>query len=208
MNTINKATKIYGSFSSKPGNNGCVFFNNKFQENGINAIYKSFYSDNIRNSVIAAKTLDFAGFAVSMPFKVEVLNHVDEIDFAAKVIGAANTIVNKDGRLKAYNTDWIGVYNYLSLLTKPEQLYILGNGGFGKAVEFACIQLNIPCKFILRAEWDKVPNLDGMVFNATPVDVEVKGTLIDGRPFVEGQGRVIADLQAEEQYKIYTKWVM
>jgi hypothetical protein len=32
--------------------------------------------------------------------------------------------------------------------------------------------------------------------------------LIDGRPFVEGQGRVIADLQAEEQYKIYTKWVM
>jgi shikimate 5-dehydrogenase len=208
VNTINKATKIYGSFSSKPGNNGCVFFNNKFQENGINAIYKSFYSDNIRNSVIAAKTLDFAGFAVSMPFKVEVLNHVDEIDFAAKVIGAANTIVNKDGRLKAYNTDWIGVYNYLSLLTKPEQLYILGNGGFGKAVEFACIQLNIPCKFILRAEWDKVPNLDGMVFNATPVDVEVKGTLIDGRPFVEGQGRVIADLQAEEQYKIYTKWVM
>ena len=185
-----------------------MFFNNKFQENGINAIYKSFYSDNIRNSVIAAKTLDFAGFAVSMPFKVEVLNHVDEIDFAAKVIGAANTIVNKDGRLKAYNTDWIGVYNYLSLLTKPEQLYILGNGGFGKAVEFACIQLNIPCKFILRAEWDKVPNLDGMVFNATPVDVEVKGTLIDGRPFVEGQGRVIADLQAEEQYKIYTKWVM
>jgi hypothetical protein len=84
----------------------------------------------------------------------------------------------------------------------------LGNGGFGKAVEYACIQLNIPCRFILRAEWDKVPNLDGMVFNATPVDVEVRGTLIDGRPFVEGQGRVIADLQAEEQYKIYTKWVM
>ncbi len=63
-------------------------------------------------------------------------------------------------------------------------------------------------RFILRAEWDKVPNLDGMIFNATPIDVEVKGTLIDGRPFVEGQGRVIADLQAEEQYKIYTKWMM
>jgi len=204
MNTINKGTKIYGSFSSNPGNNGCMFFNNKFQENGIDAIYKSFYSDNIRNSVIAAKTLYFAGFAVSMPFKVEVLNYVDEVDFAAKVIGAANTIINNKGFLKAYNTDWIGVYNYLSLLTKPEHLYILGNGGFGKAVEFACIQLNIPCRFILRAEWNKVPNLDGMVFNATPIDVEVKGTLIDGRPFVEGQGRVIADLQAEEQYKLYT----
>ena len=48
MNIINKDTKIYGSFSSNPGNNGCTFFNNKFQENNINAIYKSFYSDNIK----------------------------------------------------------------------------------------------------------------------------------------------------------------
>ena len=203
MNTINKDTKLYGSFSSNPGNNGCMFFNNKFKQDGINAIYKSFYSDNILSSIVAAKILKFSGFAVSMPFKAKVLGHVDEIDSAAEAIGAANTIVNKDGRLKAYNTDWIGVYKYLSLLTKPEQLLILGNGGFGRAVQYACTQLNIPYKFILRAEWDKVPNLDGMVFNATPVDVEVRGTLIDGRPFVEGQGRMIADLQAEEQYKLY-----
>jgi shikimate dehydrogenase len=207
VNTINKDTKIYGSFSSNPGNNGCIFFNNKFQENSINAIYKSFYSNNIKNSVIAAKALDFAGFAVSMPFKVEILNYVNEVDFPAKIIGAANTVVNSNGFLKAYNTDWMGVYNYLSIITKPEKLYILGNGGFGKAVEYACIQLNIPCRFILRAEWDKVPYLDGMTFNATPVDVKVKGTLIDGRPFVEGQGKEIAALQAEEQYKIYTEWV-
>jgi len=207
MYIVNKDTKLYGSFSSNPGNNGCIFFNTRFQQEGINAIYKSFYSDNILSSVIAAKILKFKGFAVSMPFKAEVLKHVDEVDFAAKIIGAANTVVNKDGFLKAYNTDWMGVYNYLSLLTKPEQLYILGNGGFGKAVEYACIQLSIPCRFILRAEWDKVPNLDGMVFNATPVDVEVRGTLIDGRPFVEGQGRMIADLQAEEQYKIYKEWM-
>ena len=203
MNIINKDTKLYGSFSSNPGNNGCMFFNTRFQQDGINAIYKSFYSDNILSSIIAAKVLKFSGFAVSMPFKVKVLEHVNEIDFAAKVIGAANTIINKDGYLKAYNTDWLGVYNYLSLLTKPEQLIILGNGGFGKAVEYACTQLNIPCRFILRDEWDRVPYLDGIIFNATPVDVEVRGTLIDGRPFVEGQGRVITDLQAEEQYKLY-----
>ena len=203
MSIINKDTKLYGSFSSNPGNNGCMFFNTRFQQDGINAIYKSFYSDNILSSVVAAKILKFSGFAVSMPFKAKVLGHVDEIDFAVEAIGAANTVINKDGHLKAYNTDWIGVYKYLSLLTKPEQLFILGNGGFGRAVQYACTQLNIPCKFILRDEWDRVPYLDGTVFNATPVDVEVRGTLIDGRPFVEGQGRIIADLQAEEQYKLY-----
>jgi shikimate 5-dehydrogenase len=182
-----------------------MYFNKRFQEDNINAIYKSFYSDDIKASVVAAKVLNFGGFAVSMPFKVEILKYVNTVDLPAKIIGAANTVVNNNGFLKAYNTDWVGVYNYLSLLTKPEHLFILGNGGFGKAVEYACIQLNIPCEFILRAEWDKVSYLDGTVFNATPADVEVKGTLIDGRPFVEGHGRVIADLQAEEQYKIYTK---
>lgn len=206
MNTINKDTKIYGSFSSNPGNNGCIFFNSRFQQDGINAIYKSFYSENILSATVAAKILDFGGFAVSMPFKVEVLKHVDEVDFPAKVIGAANTIVNSKGFLRAYNTDWMGVYNYL-IPNKPSHLYILGNGGFGKAVEYACIQLDIPCRFILRAEWDKVPNLEGTVFNATPIDVEVKGILIDGRPFTEA-GKEIAALQAEEQYKIYTKWML
>jgi shikimate 5-dehydrogenase len=205
VNTINKDTKIYGSFSSNPGNNGCIFFNNKFQQDGINAIYKSFYSDGILGSVVAAKILKFSGFAVSMPFKVEILDHVDEIEFAAKTIGAANTIVNNDGHLIAYNTDWIGVYKYL-LPNKPDKLFILGNGGFAKAVEYACNQLDISYEVITRKDWNKISNLKGTIFNATPVDVEVKGTLIDGRPFTES-GKQIAALQAEEQYRIYKEWI-
>ena len=205
MNTINKDTKIYGSFSSNPGNNGCIFFNNKFQQDGINAIYKSFYSDGILGSVVAAKILKFSGFAVSMPFKVEILDHVDEIESAAKTIGAANTIVNNDGHLIAYNTDWIGVYKYL-LPNKPDKLFILGNGGFAKAVEYACNQLDISYEVITRKDWNKISNLKGTIFNATPVDVEVKGTLIDGRPFTES-GKQIAALQAEEQYRIYKEWI-
>ena len=75
---VNKDTKIFCSFSNNPGNNGCVFFNNKFQENNINAIYKSFYSDNIEKSIEAVKTLNISGFAISMPFKVETLNYIDK----------------------------------------------------------------------------------------------------------------------------------
>ena len=55
---INKDTKIFCSFSSNPGNNGCEFFNTKFQENNINAIYKSFHSDDIVKSINAVKTLN------------------------------------------------------------------------------------------------------------------------------------------------------
>ena len=79
MKSINKDTKIYCSFSSNPGNNGCKYFNNLFERKNINAIYKSFYSDNIQKSIEAVKTLNISGFAVSMPFKTQVLKYVDKL---------------------------------------------------------------------------------------------------------------------------------
>ena len=149
---INKDTSIYCSFSQTPGNNGCKFFNSKFKENNINAIYKSFYSDNIEDSINAVKTLEIKGCAVSMPFKTEVLKYIDEKTSEVESIGAANTIINQNGYLKAYNTDWVGVYNYL-LKNLPNglgkaTLYILGNGGFSKATQYACDKLNFKYKLI------------------------------------------------------------
>ena len=198
---INKDTKIFCSFSSNPGNNGCEFFNTKFQENNINAIYKSFHSDDIVKSINAVKTLNITGFAVSMPFKTTVLNYVDELDEASKNIGAANTITNIDCYLKYYNTDWLGVFKYL--LEDINFLTILGDGGFSKAVQYMCTHKNIPYEVITRKDWDRVYNLKGYIFNATPIEVITKGHLIDGRPFTQS-GKIIAKLQAEEQYKIYT----
>lgn len=199
---INKDTKIFCSFSDNPGNNGCEFFNKKFYEHGINAIYKSFYSNNIAESIQAVKTLNIAGFAVSMPFKTEVLKYVDDIDDIVDRIGAANTITNINGHLKAYNTDWIGFSKYI--LDHVDFLNILGNGGFSKSIQFACSMKNIPYRVITRDDWHVVNDLTGYVFNATPIDIVTKGHLIDGRPN-SPQGYIISKLQAEEQYKIYLK---
>lgn len=202
MNIIDKNTKIYGSFSSNPGNNGCIYFNRRFAEDGINSIYKSFYSDNIKESVSAAKTLDFKGFAISSPFKIEVLKYVDELDYNTQQIGAANTIVNNNGILKAYNTDYIGVLKYLKN-RNIKKLIIVGDGGFSKAVRYACDILNIDTEIINRKNWNKLITLKGIIFNATPIEIHTDQILIDGRPFTE-EGKQIALLQAEEQYKIYT----
>lgn len=199
---INKDTKLYGSFSTNPGNNGCIFFNEAFKKNDINAIYKSFYSDNIEQLISSVKYLKFEGFALSMPHKIEILPYLDEIDEAAEEIGAVNTVVIKNGRLIGYNTDWIGVKEYFEEHT-PFSFSILGDGGFSKAVQYYCKVKKIPYEIITRKDWDKVKDLTGFVFNATPVDVDTKGYLIDGRPFTK-QGRIIANLQAKEQFKIYT----
>jgi shikimate dehydrogenase len=207
---INKDTKIYGSFSDNPGNNGCIFFNNEFEKHGINAIYKSFYSTDSAKLVESVKHLNFSGFALSMPLKVDIMNYLDEIDSAALEIGAVNTVINNDGKLTGYNTDWLGVKKYIEILPYcTDHITILGNGGFSKAVQYACKKLDINYTIITRKNWDELYNKDfwlsgtiNLIFNATPIDIIV-ANLIDGRPFTE-TGKIIANFQAKEQFLIYT----
>lgn len=200
---INKDTKIYCSFSSNPGNNGCIFFNDEFERNGIDAIYKSFYSDDIKKSIEAVKSLGIKGFALSMPFKIEALDYVDEVEESARKIGSINTVVNKDGYLKGYNTDWIGVKKYFET-RRFDSIYIIGNGGFSKAVQYTCDVMDIGFEVITRENWNIIEELkDKIIFNATPVDVNTDNFLVDGRPYTD-TGKEIALYQAEEQFKIYT----
>ena len=205
---IDKETLVYGSFSNNPGNNGCIFFNNAFEQYNINAIYKSFYSTEIEKLIISVKHLNFSGFALSMPLKNGIVKYLDNIESAALEIGAVNTVINNNGILTGYNTDWIGVKKYFELsIPKDNHITILGNGGFSKAVQYACNKLNMTYDIITRENWYKIPELDGVVFNATPVNIpvniETKYRLIDGIPFTE-TGKIIANLQAKEQFYLYT----
>ena len=200
---INKETEIYCSFSSNPGNNGCIFFNSEFKELNMNAIYKSFYSDDIKKSIEAVKSLDIKGFALSMPFKIEALDYVDEVEDSARKIGSINTVVNEDGHLKGHNTDWVGVKKYFET-KKFNLIYIMGNGGFSKAVQYVCDIMDIGFEIITRENWNIIEELeDKIIFNATPVDVNTDNFLVDGRPYTD-TGKEIALYQAEEQFKIYT----
>jgi shikimate dehydrogenase len=203
---IDKDTKIYCSFSSNPGNNGCIFFNTAFKNKKINAIYKSFYSDNIKKSIDAVKVLGISGFAVSMPFKIEILEYVDEFSEEVNNIKSCNTVINENGKLIAYNTDYIAVMKYFQeLKIKNKDIYIIGNGGFSKAVQYACKVLEFNYKIITRKNWYTIDQLENkFLFNATPLEINTKkNTLIDGRPFTNS-GKKIAVYQSIEQFKLYT----
>jgi hypothetical protein len=136
-----------------------------------------------------------------MPLKTSVYQHLDEYDTSVVEIGACNTVLIENNKLYGYNTDWIGVSQYL--LNSIDELTILGNGGFSKAVQYVCRVNNINYTVIERKDWGKVYDIEGYVFNATPIDVVTKGTLIDGRPHTD-TGKIISRLQAKEQFKLYT----
>ena len=112
---INKDTEIYCSFAKEAGNTGCRLMNTSFYYYGLNKIYKSFSIDNIEEAVNSVRTLDIKGFAITMPFKMEVLKYVDTTDAIVSQVGAANTVINEDGRLLAYNTDAYAAMAYLDL---------------------------------------------------------------------------------------------
>lgn len=81
---------------------------------------------------------DFNAINVTIPYKEAVMKYIDSIDDKAKLIGAVNTIVNKDGILYGYNTDFTGME---SLFIKAEidprgkKVLILGSGGTSKTAK-------------------------------------------------------------------------
>ncbi|MBE6581996.1 MAG: shikimate dehydrogenase [Ruminococcaceae bacterium] len=76
---------------------------------------------------------DFSAINVTIPYKKEVIPYLDEISDEAKKIGAVNTVVNRNGKLYGYNTDYIGMSRLIMRVTDGKKLsgkvLILGTGG-------------------------------------------------------------------------------
>ena len=160
---INQDTKVFGSFSGKAGGFGTFIFNSAFQYMGINAIYKSFSVTNIPVAMCAMRELGFCGVAISSPHKVEVLEWIDVRTKETKHIGAANTILNVDGNLVAYNTDWLAAREILSR-HPTSRIHILGDGGYSRAIQYAAKSLNKTVRIVSRKDWNLIPTLrDGLI---------------------------------------------
>ena len=81
------------------------------------------------------KERDFRGINVTIPYKQAVIDYLDEISETARNIGAVNTIVNKDGKLSGYNTDFSGMTALIKKTGaefKNKKVLILGTGGTSK----------------------------------------------------------------------------
>lgn len=116
---IMKELKIEGSYELFEIYEGELF-------NGINKL--------IKNGI--------NGLNVTIPYKVAVIDYIDEISNEAKKIGAVNTIKVKDGILKGYNTDYFGfksTLNKFNIEIRNKDAIILGTGGAAASI-FQCLK--------------------------------------------------------------------
>lgn len=136
---FNKDTQLFLSVSQTPGSFGMSIYNQAFAEMGLNAFYISRYLKEVVGFGQIMRNLDIRGTSVSMPFKTTIASELDEISPEAARTKSINTILNRDGRLHGYNTDYTGFSNLLaSLDSPPRSVLIYGTGSVVASIVLAC----------------------------------------------------------------------
>ena len=158
-----------------------LMHNTAFEVLGLDWTYELFEVkvDEVEEAFGDLKVLKVAGFNVTMPDKIKAFELADEVSREAKLIGAANTIVNVDGKFVAYNTDGIGFVNALKengFDVKDQVITILGSGGAASAIIVQCAidgakeinVLSIKDKF-----WDKAQELVDNIIEETHTNINL-----------------------------------
>ncbi len=137
--TPNKDTVLCISLAGRPGTFGVRFHNHLYQQLGLDYYYKAMTTSDLPAAVGGIRALGIRGAGVSMPFKEACIPLVDEMDASAAAIESINTLVNTDGRLKAYNTDYIAIRQLIDRhgLDSQMSFALRGSGGMAKAVASA-----------------------------------------------------------------------
>ena len=90
------------------------------------------------------RSKEFKGINVTIPYKQAVIPYLDEISGQARSIGAVNTIVNRNGKLCGFNTDYFGMK---SMIERPgiepagKKVLILGTGGTSRTAKYVAESL-------------------------------------------------------------------
>ena len=136
MAILNVEMQMCISIAARPSNIGTRFHNFLYEELGLNFVYTGYAVDDAEGAVRGVRAFKIRGAAVSMPHKEAVIPFMDEMDPSASAIDAVNTIVNTDGYLKAYNTDYQAVVDSLKNHRVDTSLAVVvrGSGGMAKAV--------------------------------------------------------------------------
>ena len=128
--------------------------NAAFNALGLNCTYIAFRvkADELRESIESLRSINIAGFNVTVPHKVEVMKHLDELDTSSKKAAAVNTVNNIEGIFRGYNTDihgFIQPLRYRHVDFKDVQILLLGAGGAARAIVAALSEQDGIAKVII-----------------------------------------------------------
>ena len=152
--------------------------NDAFQELGLNYVYLPFSikPENVKEAVAGVKGLNIRGVNVTIPHKQAVIPFLDDLSKEAELIGAVNTIVNKEGTLTGHNTDGRGFIRSLREETdfkaKEGKALLIGAGGAARAIAFQLALNGIKELVITDLDFSKAENLRNEIVENLSVEVK------------------------------------
>ena len=159
------------------------WFAEMFVRQGVtDAEYRLYEMDDVENLRHWARDNDMSGFNVTIPYKEAVVLHLDDLDSAARGIGAVNCVACHCDCLVGYNTDSPAFAETLAPLLQPwhREALVLGTGGAAKAVAYALHRMGIGSTQVSRfpdrhpgtvsyAQAAALATTHLLIVNATPV---------------------------------------
>jgi len=150
VDEIDESTQVYGVIGWPVGHSLSPHIHNPaLRQLGLNARYLPFPIKDLKD--FGPHLRRFAGFSVTIPHKVQILDFVDVVDETVKQTGAANTLVHREGKLFAYNTDVYGTQQALKEAFEDgaHTATLLGTGGAARAAALVLKKMN--CKVTVLA---------------------------------------------------------
>lgn len=166
MQQISSQSRVFGIFgdpiahSLSPQMQNCAM-----RAAGIDAFYLPFHvlPDQLNNAVSSLRALSIQGVNITLPHKQEILPLLDEVDDDARIIGAVNTVVNRNGLLVGYNTDAPGflrsLEDDLGFDAAGKKVLLYGAGGACRAAVVSLLRAGAESLVLANRNTDKAERL-------------------------------------------------
>jgi shikimate dehydrogenase len=137
--------------------------NAAFQKLKLDYVYVPFHvkRGNLARAMEGARKMGIMGLNLTLPHKIEVIDYLDELDEAAELIGAVNTVKFTENNAVGYNTDGFGAVKAIEETTpvKGKKIIIIGAGGAARAIAFQLLLSGVGEVLIANRTREKACNL-------------------------------------------------
>jgi 3-dehydroquinate dehydratase/shikimate dehydrogenase len=140
IDQIDASTKVYG-VAGNPVRHSLspLIHNMAFRRETVNAVFLPLQTARMNDLLTLTREVPLHGLAITMPFKSDIIKHLEKTDALSEKIGACNTVVRAlDGKLYGFNTDVAAIVRPLErrLPLSGARILVLGAGGAGRAAAF------------------------------------------------------------------------
>lgn len=174
------------------------------RESGINGRYLVFDSPDLEGVEDVLVGYGIRGINVTIPYKQEIISHLDSVSEAAERIGAVNTVVNDNGRLSGHNTDVVGIsFALRDVELKGASALIMGSGGAARAAAFSLTESG--CDISVSGRNRETVSDICRSFGAEPYDGSVEGfdIVVNCTPIGLVEGKYPADISCLKDQVVF-----